>query len=130
MMERALNQPPTAYVQAWFDRLAWQRHPLALFEKYDLLLTPTTPCPAFPVGLDHPAEIAGKPITGYGWVPFTYPFNVTGQPACSVPAGFTKTRLPVGLQIVGRRFDDATVLRAAAAFERARPWAAERPPLD
>jgi aspartyl-tRNA(Asn)/glutamyl-tRNA(Gln) amidotransferase subunit A len=130
MMERALRQPPTTYVQAWFDRLAWQRHPLALFEKYDLLLTPTTPCPAFPVGLDHPAEIAGKPITGYGWVPFTYPFNVTGQPACSVPAGFTKARLPVGLQIVGRRFDDATVLRAAAAFERARPWAGERPAID
>jgi Asp-tRNA(Asn)/Glu-tRNA(Gln) amidotransferase A subunit family amidase len=130
MIERVFRQSPTAYVQAWFDRLAWQRHPLALFEKYDLLLTPTTPCPAFPVGLDHPAEIAGKPITGYGWVPFTYPFNATGQPACSVPAGFTKAGLPVGLQIVGRRFDDATVLRAAAAFERARPWTGERPAID
>ena len=129
-MERTLRQPPTTYVQAWFDRLAWQRHPLPSSRSTTCCSRRRLPCPAFPVGLDHPAEIAGKPITGYGWVPFTYPFNVTGQPACSVPAGFTKARLPVGLQIVGRRFDDATVLRAAAAFERARPWAGERPAID
>ena len=130
LIQRTLAGPPTRYVQAWFDRLAWIQHPLALFEKYDLLLTPTTPCPAFPVGLDHPAEIAGKPVERYTWVPFTFPFNLTGQPACSVPAGFTRDGLPVGLQIVGRRFDDVTVLRAAAAFERARPWTHTRPPLD
>ena len=57
-------------------------------------------------------------------------FNMTGQPASSVPCGFTKDGLPIGLQIVGRRFDDATVLRASAAFERARPWAQHRPVLD
>jgi len=55
---------------------------------------------------------------------------MTGQPASSVPCGFTKDGLPIGLQIVGRRFDDATVLRASAAFERARPWAQHRPGLD
>jgi aspartyl-tRNA(Asn)/glutamyl-tRNA(Gln) amidotransferase subunit A len=55
---------------------------------------------------------------------------MTGQPASSVPCGFTKDGLPIGLQIVGRRFDDATVLRASAAFERARPWAQHRPVLD
>jgi aspartyl-tRNA(Asn)/glutamyl-tRNA(Gln) amidotransferase subunit A len=59
---------------------------------------------------------------------FTYPFNLTGQPAASVPCGFTGDGLPVGLQIVGRRFADATVLQAAAAFERLRPWAHRRPP--
>jgi aspartyl-tRNA(Asn)/glutamyl-tRNA(Gln) amidotransferase subunit A len=52
---------------------------------------------------------------------------MTGQPAASVPCGFTKRGLPIGLQIVGRRFDDVTVLRASAAFEVARPWAARRP---
>ena len=52
---------------------------------------------------------------------------MTGQPACSVPAGFTADKLPVGLQIVGRRFDDVTVLRASAAFETARPWISRRP---
>ena len=130
IIETTLKNGPTKYVQAWFDRLAWWQHPRALFEKYDLLLTPTIACPPFPVGLDNPTEIAGKPVAAYAWIPFTYPFNMTGQPAASVPCGFTKDRLPIGLQIVGRRFDDALVLRASAAFERIRPWAQHHPPVD
>ncbi len=129
IIENTLKNPPTTYVQAWFDRLAWWEHPRRLFEKYDLLLTPTIACPPFAIGLDNPTEIAGKAVPPYGWIPFTYPFNMTGQPAASVPCGFTRDGLPVGLQIVGRRFDDVTVLRASAAFERARPWAQHRPPL-
>ncbi|HEV8674095.1 MAG TPA: amidase [Methylomirabilota bacterium] len=129
LVEEALTWPPTRYVQAWFDRLAWAEHPRVFFEKYDLLLTPTIACPPFACGLDNPAEIAGKAVQPYAWVPFTFPFNMTGHPACSVPAGFTKQGLPIGLQIVGRRFEDVTVFRAAAAFERARPWADHRPPL-
>src|SRR3989442_1345125 len=111
-------------------RVAWWEHPRVFFAKSDPLLTPTIACPPFPVGLDNPTEIAGKPVDAYAWIPFTYPFNMTGQPASSVPCGFTKDGLPIGLQIVGRRFDDATVLRASAAFERARPWAQHRPVLD
>ena len=130
IIEATLKNPSTKYVQAWFDRLAWWQHPRAFFEKYDLLLTPTIACPPFAVGLDNPTQIAGKPVEPYAWIPFTYPFNVTGQPAASVPCGFTKDGLPIGLQIVGRRFDDATVLRASAAFERARPWAQRRPVLE
>jgi aspartyl-tRNA(Asn)/glutamyl-tRNA(Gln) amidotransferase subunit A len=129
LIESTLKNPPTKYVQAWFDRLAWWSHPRALFETYDLLLTPTIACPPFAVGLDNPTEIAGKPVEPYAWIPFTYPFNMTGQPASSVPCGFTRDGLPIGLQIVGRRFDDVTVLRASAAFERARPWAPHRPAL-
>jgi Asp-tRNA(Asn)/Glu-tRNA(Gln) amidotransferase A subunit family amidase len=129
IIETTLKNPPTKYVQAWFDRLAWWEHPRRLFEKYDLLLTPTIACPPFAIGLDNPTEIAGKPVPPYAWIPFTFPFNMTGQPAASVPCGFTKDGLPVGLQIVGRRFDDATVLRASAAFERVRPWARHRTPL-
>jgi aspartyl-tRNA(Asn)/glutamyl-tRNA(Gln) amidotransferase subunit A len=128
LIEKTLAQPPTTYVQAWFDRLAWWQHPRAFFEKHDLLLTPTIACPPFDAGAEGPGEIAGRRVDRYGWIPFTYPFNVTGQPACSVPCGFTRAGLPIGLQIVGRRFDDATVLRAAAAFERARPWRAALPP--
>jgi aspartyl-tRNA(Asn)/glutamyl-tRNA(Gln) amidotransferase subunit A len=127
-IEATLAQPPTSYVQAWFDRLAWAQHPNALFEKYDLLLTPTIAAPPFAIGQDHPAEIGGKPADAYAWIPFTYPFNLTGQPAASVPCGFTRDGLPIGLQIVGRRHADAAVLRASAAFERARPWAERRPP--
>jgi aspartyl-tRNA(Asn)/glutamyl-tRNA(Gln) amidotransferase subunit A len=130
LIDETLSWGPTTYVQAWFDRMGWWEHPRRLFETYDLMLTPTVACPPFKVGLDNPPEIAGRPADSYEWIPFTYPFNMTGQPACSVPAGFTADRLPVGLQIVGRRFDDATVLRAAHAFERAQPWHHLKPPTD
>ena len=90
---------------------------------YDLFLTPTLPCAAFDAGQDFPETIAGRPMTYLGWTAFTYPFNLTGQPAATVPAGFTADGLPVGLQIVGRFHDDVTVLQAAKAFESARPWA-------
>ncbi len=130
IIEETLKTPPTAYVQAWFDRLAWWQHPRRLFQKYDLLLTPTTARPAFEVGLDNATEIAGQRVPEWAWTPFTYPFNLTGQPAASVPCGFTRDGLPIGLQIVGRRFDDVTVLRASAAFEAARPWAHRRPSLS
>jgi aspartyl-tRNA(Asn)/glutamyl-tRNA(Gln) amidotransferase subunit A len=128
LIEASLRNPPTRYPQAWFDRLAWAEHPRRLFEKYDLLLTPTIACPPFAIGLDNPTHIAGTAVAAYGWIPFTYPFNLTGHPAASVPCGFTHDGLPVGLQIVGRRFDDVTVLRASAAFERLRPWRQHRPP--
>ncbi len=97
------------------------------FERYDLLLTPTLCLPAFPLGLVGPREVAGRAVTHLGWT-LCYPFNYSGQPAVSVPAGWTARGLPVGLQIVGRRLEDALVLRAAAAFEALRPWATRRPP--
>jgi len=130
LVERALAQGPTRYVQAWFDRLAWWAHPRALFEKYDLLVTPTVACPPFAPDLDTPPDVNGKRVSFYGWLPYTFPFNMTGQPAASVPCGFTRDGLPIGLQIVGRRYADVTVLRACAAFEHARPWAARRPSLE
>ena len=99
-----------------------------IFERHDLLLTPTMPAVAFPLGLNSPLEAAGEP-DGLGWTPFTYPFNLTGQPAATVPCGSTADGRPVGLQIVGRRLEDALVLRAAAAFEQAMPWADRWPAL-
>jgi aspartyl-tRNA(Asn)/glutamyl-tRNA(Gln) amidotransferase subunit A len=129
IIDNFLAGPPTRYVQAWFDRLAWWQHPRALFEKYDLLVTPTVACPPFAIGLDNAIEIAGRAIAPYRWTPYTWPFNATGQPAASLPCGFTRDGLPIGLQIVGRRYADVTVLRACAAFETARPWASKRPPI-
>jgi Asp-tRNA(Asn)/Glu-tRNA(Gln) amidotransferase A subunit family amidase len=100
------------------------------FERYDLLLTPTVSAAAFPLGLTFPKEIAGRTLENpLDWISFTYPFNITGQPTISVPCGWTADGLPVGLQIVGRRFADAAVLRAAAAFEAAAPWADRRPSM-
>ena len=86
---------------------------------YDLLVTPTLSVPAFDVGKEFPEISGGRRWTD--WTPFTYPFNLTQQPAASIPCGFTQGGLPVGLQIVGPRYADALVLRAARAFESARP---------
>jgi aspartyl-tRNA(Asn)/glutamyl-tRNA(Gln) amidotransferase subunit A len=101
-----------------------------IFEKYDLLLTPTMS--VLPVKLDEFTVelIAGIKGSTFNWMSFTYPFNLTGQPAASVPCGWTDDGLPVGLEIIGRRFDEVAVLKAAAAFEQASPWTDKRPPLD
>jgi len=91
-----------------------------IFHKtYDLLLTPTLPLPAFEVGLEQPKTEDGA--HWLDWTPFTYPFNLTRQPAASVPCGLTEAGLPAGLQIVGPLYADALVLRAARAYERAQP---------
>jgi aspartyl-tRNA(Asn)/glutamyl-tRNA(Gln) amidotransferase subunit A len=86
-------------------------------ERYDLLLTPTLPIPAFTAGQETPTQ-NGRWMD---WTPFTYPFNLTQQPAASIPCGLTQSGLPVGLQIVGPRYDDALVLRASYAFETLHP---------
>ncbi len=106
----------------------WERTSL-LFETYDLLALPTAPCTAFPAKLVGPERIAGKSVPLTALAAFTIPFNMTGQPAASLPCGFDSEGLPVGLQLVGRRFDEHTVLKAASALESARPWANRRPPL-
>lgn len=101
----------------------------AFLARFDLLLTPTVAVAPFRAGDAPPREIEGRRVTVLGWMPFTYPFNLTGQPAASVPAGFTADGLPVGLQIVGRRHADRTVLAACAAYESACPWSDGRPAL-
>jgi aspartyl-tRNA(Asn)/glutamyl-tRNA(Gln) amidotransferase subunit A len=68
-------------------------------------------------------------VTPASWASYTFPFNFSGQPAASVPCGFTGSGLPVGLQIVGGRYREDLVLKAAAAFEEARPWAESRPSI-
>ena len=93
----------------------------AFFERFDLLLTPTMTLPPFPIGIDFPPEVGGQPVTGMQWTAFTFPFNLTGNPAASVPAGWTDDGLPIGLQVVGRRWRDDVVLRACAAFEAIQP---------
>lgn len=101
------------------------------FEDYDLLLTPQMPVAAWSVVPgEEPQEIGGRRgVTMYDRLAFTYPFNLTGQPAVSVPCGMTHEGLPVGLQIVGRWHSDALVLRSAAGFEALQPWAHLRPPV-
>lgn len=92
------------------------------FERYDLLVTPTTSVPAYPVR-QPPRTINGFEVPHYaGTTLLTILWNLTGQPAASLPCGLTDGGLPVGLQIIGRRGDDAVVLRASRALEQTRPW--------
>jgi aspartyl-tRNA(Asn)/glutamyl-tRNA(Gln) amidotransferase subunit A len=95
----------------------------------DLLLSPTAAVPAFPIHMQGPDKIAGRYVRPESFLAFAFPINLTVQPAASVPAGWTRGGLPVGMQIVGRHLDDAMVLRASAAFESAQPWAHRWPPI-
>ncbi|MCH7929858.1 MAG: amidase [Proteobacteria bacterium] len=108
-------------------RAALGVHMGAFHQRFDLLLTPTLPIPAFAAGEEVPP---GSGLSRWPeWTPFSYPFNLTGQPAVSVPCGFTADGLPAGLQIVGPRHADALVLRAAHAYQTAAPTLDRRPPL-
>jgi len=129
-VEYSQDRLATEYAKARLELTEYWHGVRSFFEKYDLLLTPTLAVPPLELGRFTVREIAGVKVSPLGWMPFTYPFNITGQPAASVPCGWTDDGLPIGLQIVGRRFDDITVLRAAAAFEQALPWVDRTPPLD
>ena len=101
-----------------------------LLDRYDLLMTPTVAVPAFPHG-QFPTQIGDHVMEDprRGFSPYTRPFNVIGSPAASIPCGMSSDGLPIGLHIIGRHEDEATVLRASAAFEQARPWP-QRPPIS
>jgi Asp-tRNA(Asn)/Glu-tRNA(Gln) amidotransferase A subunit family amidase len=112
-----------AAASAFYDKLR------PVLATYEFILSPVLACEPFEIGIEGPTEINGKPCHPIvGWL-LTYPFNMTGHPACSIPCGFTRSGLPVGLQIIGRRHQDSAVLRASAALESVRPWAARRPNL-
>jgi aspartyl-tRNA(Asn)/glutamyl-tRNA(Gln) amidotransferase subunit A len=127
IVERGLTMPATDLVRAMQRRDEYHEAMQRFLADFDVLVTPQMPLTAFPVELDYPPEIAGQAMTYLSWTPFTYPFNLTGQPAATVPCGFSSDGLPVCLQIVGRWRDDATVLRTAAAYEALAPWAERRP---
>ena len=101
------------------------------FQNYDILITPTLPCPAikpkwqesgtvFPI-------IGKKALNITSWMTYTYPFNMSGLPAASIPSGWTNSGLPIGMQIVGKRYDEKTVLQVSTAFEEIAPWQDRRP---
>lgn len=124
------------YLQALTAMQNAARELVQALHRYDALLTPTLTRPAVKLGTMPSAEpwvidrLGRRVYEIYTWTAFCFPFNATGQPAISVPMGFTTSGLPLGLQIVGRPADEATIISLAAAFEEARPWRAERPPIE
>ena len=126
-LSAGLDRSMVEYFTQVFARYEFREKMRQFFERYDLLLSPTLPCAAFDVGHDTPPGLEARNIVS--WVYYTYPFNLTGQPAASIPAGFTASGLPVGLQMVAGINSEVDILRAAEAFEEAAPWADRRPPL-
>ncbi len=97
------------------------------FDDFDLLISPTLAVPAFPIK-QRPSVIGGREVDPFwGFVPFTYLINITGQTAASVPCGYSSDGMPIGLHIIGPKGSEAKVLQASAAFEQAQPWAGKRP---
>jgi aspartyl-tRNA(Asn)/glutamyl-tRNA(Gln) amidotransferase subunit A len=116
---------PEDYFDAVKERGVLGSQMRVFMERYDLLITPTLPGVAFEAGKLSPVDDGmGKWVN---WTPFSYPFNLTQQPAASVPCGFSKAGLPAGLHIVGKMFDDKAVLRASQAYQSATGWGQRRP---
>jgi aspartyl-tRNA(Asn)/glutamyl-tRNA(Gln) amidotransferase subunit A len=134
VIERGAGVLAHDYQSALMRRTELFRRVQALFETYDFLAMPTLSAPALPAahgGFDE--LIIGNVAAGtprYAWYPYTHPFNLTGHPAISVPAGWSREDLPIGLQIVGPWHADDRVLGVAAVLERVRPWAHRRPPVN
>jgi Asp-tRNA(Asn)/Glu-tRNA(Gln) amidotransferase A subunit family amidase len=128
VLDKALDSTIDEYYGRVFARYDFREKVRQFFDKYDLLLTPTTPTVAFDLGRDVPIELDGANIVS--WVAYTYPINLCGLPAASVPCGFSHSGLPVGLHIVAKALGETDILRAAAAFEAARPWAHKKPPPE
>ncbi|HYA33969.1 MAG TPA: amidase [Candidatus Binataceae bacterium] len=128
--------PAAMYLQAQVRMHNLSREIVQALAPYDGLLTPTLTRPAVALGTMPSADPwktdkLGRPVHEiYTWTAFCFPFNATGQPAISVPMGFSKAGLPLGLQIVGRPADEFGIIAIATAFEEARPWRDKRPAVD
>jgi len=131
-LERAGTYSAEELYRAIFLRTRLYRQVQSWFEKADVVVTPTLSRTALPIEQDFfaPIEIDGQPVDTMrrAWYPYTLPFNMTGNPAVSIPCGWDSDGLPVGLQLIGRHGEDALLLRVAALFEQARPWSDRRPP--
>jgi aspartyl-tRNA(Asn)/glutamyl-tRNA(Gln) amidotransferase subunit A len=120
-------------LKAIFARTETYRQIQGWLADVDVLVTPTIARTAIPIDHDFfaPIEIEGKKtdVVRRAWYPYTMPFNLSGHPAISLPAGFHSDGLPVAIQLIARHGEDALLLKVSAAFERARPWAGKRPKL-
>lgn len=120
------------YLDAMKARAAFAGQVHELFEQYDLLITPTLPILPFAAEATGPQDWPDHPdsaVPWASWTPFTYPFNLSGNPAASLPCGWSREGLPIGLQVIGPRFAEARVLQFCAAMEAVNPWEDRLPPV-
>ena len=129
MIEAGLSYNAYDIGRAWAIRQMVYETFYKFFNEYDILITPTTPVVAFDLGMTTVPKINGKPVSFVGWMNFTYPFNMSGLPAATVPCGW-HGGLPIGMQIIGNRYDEKTVLQVSKAFEEIAPWQDRKPKLD
>ena len=132
-MDNGAGHTAVELQEAMFERTRVFREIQDWFERYDIVATPTLSRTALAIDHDFfaPIKIDGQvaDTVRKAWYPYTLPFNLSGNPAVTLPCGFDADRLPIGLQLIGPHLGDARLLRAAALFEQARPWAAERPQI-
>lgn len=126
-LDAAVAQGMSHYYESVFRRYEFRESVRKFFNDYDLLVTPTVPVAAFDTGMPTPPTHKHRSIVS--WSYYTYPFNLTGHPAASVPAGFTREGLPVGLQLVAPANREDRLFSVAAALEQLRPWAHNKPAL-
>jgi aspartyl-tRNA(Asn)/glutamyl-tRNA(Gln) amidotransferase subunit A len=116
------------YVEASYRRNSLRASFLELFQQVDAIVTPTVAVTAFPAGALGVDRVDGIAVDRHlGWSPFSWPINLTGLPAATIPCGFDSDGLPIGLQIIAPWLDEGVIVRIAAAFERVRPWSRFRP---
>jgi aspartyl-tRNA(Asn)/glutamyl-tRNA(Gln) amidotransferase subunit A len=133
-MDEGAHYSATELQEAMFARTRIYREIQGWFQHYDMIATPTLACAALAIDHDFfaPIEIDGEPTDTVrkAWYPYTHPFNLSGNPAITLPCGWAGDGLPVGLQLVGPHLGDARLLGAAALFEASRPWVHRTPPLS
>ncbi|KKN20078.1 hypothetical protein LCGC14_0939290 [marine sediment metagenome] len=129
-VEAGLRFPASSLPLAMKTRSEFYEAMYNAFKFYDIIVTPTTAIPAFDLGSAAPSEINGVAVSPTGWQAFTFPFNFTGHPAASIPCGMTSDNLPLGMQIVSKRFEELLVLQVSKAFEEIAPWHNRKPKFN
>ena len=129
-VEAGLRFPASSLPDAMRIRSQFYQSIFETFKKYDIILTPSTAVPAFELGVAYPSQINGIDVSPTSWQAFTFPFNFTGHPAATIPCGWTNANLPIGLQIVGKRFQELLVLQVSKAFEEIAPWQDKKPKFN
>lgn len=118
ILDAALAQDMRDYYEKVFARYALREHVRAFFQTYDILLSPVAPVSSIEVGKNIPDQLLDRNLVS--WIFYTYPFNLTGQPALTIPAGLNADGMPIGVQLVGRSMREADIIAAASAFEKSR----------